>query len=443
MLVPTPTTMLQRWIALVATLLCMGDTDVFASSLEDPFIFQRPDGSLHCIYHGGPDSFHAYSADGVTWTAPSTVAFNTTLATSGASAQVTAARTTHDATRHNVTRTSCATDADCSLLGTCQAGACHCAPGFTGTQCGQLDLVPATSLSAATLWPQPNVPNVSSWGFTVAYDPNDSLYHAVTTVSCGCNAGSPVHACSEYTGVLASGGYASSLVHLTSTRPDGGFVYAGVLAPSTSFNPQLVRSPNGTFALYFRVNSVAALPLCTGDPSGPSSSAGSLIKVCTGPTQDNCIHAGNPEHGTNMYVATATSMKGPWKVASVDVTGEGGLHVSNPSVTFIKPGTPASKLGVVAMAFRYNAQRGEANGIAFANDPAGPFRAVANLTQTPGPEATAYHGSAVQLKRRERPSMLMDPSTGNPVMLYNGASSNDASGVYRAYSLVQRFATSS
>lgn len=36
-------------------------------------------GSLHCIYHAGPSSYHAFSADGVTWTAPSTKFYNTTV----------------------------------------------------------------------------------------------------------------------------------------------------------------------------------------------------------------------------------------------------------------------------------------------------------------------------------------------------------------------------
>lgn len=33
--------------------------------------------------------------------------------------------------------------------------------------------------------------------------------------------------------------------------------------------------------------------------------------------------SGDPEHGTNMYVATASAMKGPWTVAPVGVQGEG------------------------------------------------------------------------------------------------------------------------
>jgi hypothetical protein len=221
------------------------------------------------------------------------------------------------------------------------------------------------------VWPQAGVPNSSAWGFTVAYDPKDKVYHAVVDVSCGCDKGSSVGSCSEYTGVLASGGWASSLVHLSSTEPDSGFKFVKVISPATSFNPHLVRSSDGTFALYFRVNSVNPRPLCSGDAAGPATSNGSLVMVCTSEGQADCIHAGNAEHGTNMYVATSTSMDGPWEVKFVTVAGEGGLHISNPSSAFVRAGTPAAKQGSVVMAFRYNGPHGENNGIAFASSPSG------------------------------------------------------------------------
>ena len=37
---------------------------------------------------------------------------------------------------------SCATNHDCSLLGTCAAGSCTCDAGWTGSDCGQADLLP-------------------------------------------------------------------------------------------------------------------------------------------------------------------------------------------------------------------------------------------------------------------------------------------------------------
>ena len=384
---------------------------------------------MHCIWHSGINSYHAFSADGANWTAIDTPMFSTALNISAA------APAPSPGTAAAAAAAPCASAADCSLLGSCSAGVCQCSPGYTGPTCGQLALRPAASLAAATLWPQPGVGNSSAWGFTVAFDPTDRLYHAVADVSCGCDKTSPVRECTEFTGVLASGGYASSLVHLTSSRPDGGFKFVSVLAPATSFNPHLVRSPAGLFALYFRVNAVDPLPLCSGDPTGPTSSEGSLIKVCIGSNRENCIHAGGAESGTNMYVATARSMRGPWRVRPVTVAGEGALHVSNPSVAFIRPGTPAASLGKVVMAFRYNSPHGENNGIGFADDPAGPFRAVANLSFAPdtaAPIGLARGEGIFELKRRERPELRSGA-------LYNGASAM-VDGVYRAFSLVQAVA---
>ena len=156
----------------------------------------------------------------------------------------------------------------------------------------------------------------------------------------------------------------------------------GLLAPPTSFNPHLARDPvDGSFALYFRVNAIDAQPICVGNSSGPTTRLGApLIKRCVGPSTTNCIHAGGSETGTNMYFASAPRMTGPWKVQPVGVQGEGKLHVSNPSVCFLRAGTPASKHGKVAMAFRYNSHHGETNGVAYATGPEGPFVAVANLT---------------------------------------------------------------
>jgi hypothetical protein len=41
------------------------------------------------------------------------------------------------------------------------------------------------------------------------------------------------------------------------------------------------------------------------------------------------------------------------------------------------------------------------------------------------------------LKRRERPGLVFDPTTGVPVTLLNGASVDGPEGTYRAFSLLQ------
>jgi hypothetical protein len=73
---------------------------------------------------------------------------------------------------------TCATAADCQLLGQCVGGKCVCAPGFSGAACGQLDLKPAASLQAATLWPADGAANSSAWGFTTACGRDPPMPHA-------------------------------------------------------------------------------------------------------------------------------------------------------------------------------------------------------------------------------------------------------------------------
>ena len=49
--------------------------------------------------------------------------------------------------------------------------------------------------------------------------------------------------------------------------------------------------------------------------------------------------------------------------------------------------------------------------------------------------------AAITLKRRERPELVLDPKTGAPLQLLNGASVDDSEGVYRAFSLLQEVNT--
>lgn len=120
----------------------------------------------------------------------------------------------------------------------------HCSYYYTSPPaCGgsRILLNHARALNAMDMTPlTAGAANSSAWGFTTAYDPADQMYHAVVDVSCGCGAHSAVRECTEFTGVLASGGYASTLVHVQSSRPDADFRLVSVIAPPTSFNPHLV-----------------------------------------------------------------------------------------------------------------------------------------------------------------------------------------------------------
>jgi hypothetical protein len=247
---------------------------------------------------------------------------------------------------------SCQDDHGCELLGKCVGGACVCKPGFTGVSCGSVALRPVagagggaaavTSAAAAApaVWPPQAAlwgNTTFSWGFTVVWDPVERLYHAAVNAGC-CGLGKAQHwpptnpppTC----GVTVGG---TLLAHVTSQFPDRGFRQRDIFVGPTAFNPHLIRAPNGTFILYFRVNDDDEWAACTGDPDQPrvnSSTLPTLIRrqdiTHTDPTGEG--------PGANMYVAHATNMSGPWTTSRVQIEGMGQLHISNPSITLLASG---------------------------------------------------------------------------------------------------------
>ena len=73
-------------------------------------------------------------------------------------------------------------------------------------------------------------------------------YHAIVNVGCGSTA-------TKVTGTFAA--------IVSSTEPDRNYTFSKAVTPPTSFNPHMIRSPNGTYLLYFRVNDLDPHPVCT------------------------------------------------------------------------------------------------------------------------------------------------------------------------------------
>lgn len=95
---------------------------------------------------------------------------------------------------------ACTTDEDCSLNGLCTLSTCNCDPGWTGPDCGRLDLSPATrwtgynhtnTSSSSTSSPHYNTRGNSSWGGQIVQDTADpSLFHLlVDQFAHGCGLG--------------------------------------------------------------------------------------------------------------------------------------------------------------------------------------------------------------------------------------------------------------
>lgn len=246
--------------------------------------------------------------------------------------------------------------------------------------------------------------------------------------------------------------------------------------------------------MLFRVNAVDPQPICGGNSSHtqPSLEDHPYIQACNHTGQDNCFVAGDPSRGTNMYVATAPSMAGPWKTKRLEIGGLGGQHISNPSIVYVKPESAAASIGNVWMAFRYNGPHGESVGFATAPTAGGPYTVLTTLTcrgcedpfiwqQPDGTMHCLFHlqergfhvfsqngthwvepvvnmttstmpadeeafcvnvtmaqAPPVSLNRRERPGIVFN-SDGLPATFYSGAAWHDGNGNYRAFSLGQSF----
>lgn len=123
---------------------------------------------------------------------------------------------------------TCTVDEDCSLNGNCNAGSCICYVGWIGAACGQLDLLPAP----APVTNGYNVPNTSSWGAGVLFDPSSGLYHmwaAEFVNHCG----------------LLTWHNNSRVVHATSLISTGPYTFVDETIPVYSHNPTVARTADG------------------------------------------------------------------------------------------------------------------------------------------------------------------------------------------------------
>ena len=170
----------------------------------------------------------------------------------------------------------------CSLNGF--GSPCVCDPGWTGENCGQLDLLPApplasqvTALSATTTT---NSAANSTWGISVVGPDKAGVYHGyMTEIANQCPLG-------DY-------GAASQIVHMTASNPLGPWAREGVALAGFAHNPQAVMSPNGSILLFHIGKELA--PGC--------------LKNCTAGSLP-ATHCTKMSHATS--VAVANSFSGPW-----------------------------------------------------------------------------------------------------------------------------------
>jgi hypothetical protein len=131
---------------------------------------------------------------------------------------------------------ACATDMDCQLNGACSSatGACSCRPGWTGPDCGQLDLLPAPTTHAFFR-------NASaSWGGSIVWDDSAGaffMFLAFIEGHCGLNAWQPNSAI--YRAVSAD-----------PLNPLGPYVNETLIRPWFAHNPSVSRHPDGSLLVW-------------------------------------------------------------------------------------------------------------------------------------------------------------------------------------------------
>ena len=124
----------------------------------------------------------------------------------------------------------CASEFDCQLNGACVSSSCACRPGWTGADCGALDLLPAPAVPAfyrAT---------TASWGGSIIEEQGlHYMFLAVIEGHCGLNAWQPNSAI--YRAVSASG-------------PAGPYVNETRIPGYFSHNPSVSRHPDGSLLVW-------------------------------------------------------------------------------------------------------------------------------------------------------------------------------------------------
>jgi hypothetical protein len=238
----------------------------------------------------------------------------------------------------------CSTDEDCSLNGLCilSSHTCTCDPGWTGDDCGVLDLLPA---SFNTGYNRTNE-GISSWGGKIIQDPsNSSIYHlfaAEFTHGCTLSYWSPY----------------SRIIRATSTHPAGPYTFANEVVGTFAHNPSVIYSSFDELWIMVHIGCNQTLP----------NTCQSIAITCD---PGNSV---NGESGITMRVAK--TLDGEWKdlgiILGANKRGTWDCDTTNPSPYPLANGS-------VVLAYRgcpYQCGGAELINIAFAEKLDGPYQRV-------------------------------------------------------------------
>lgn len=192
---------------------------------------------------------------------------------------------------------ACSSDNDCSLNGICKGCKCMCDAGWKGSDCGILDLYPASRSGGYNHTDS----DVSSWGGSIVRDPEDpKLYHMFFSVFASyC----PLKSWMPF----------STIAHATSkTGPAGPYVSPVQVIGMFAHNPTVVWSPYDKQYLMYHIGCPQPMPdLCgptkftCGAPDGQSG-----ITVHSSPDLTTWTRQGMVMNGTydkDVWDRTATN----------------------------------------------------------------------------------------------------------------------------------------
>jgi hypothetical protein len=216
----------------------------------------------------------------------------------------------------NSAAASCSSAMDCSLGGVCTNGSCVCDATFTGPNCVQLNLKPASKVD---LWDRGN--DTASWGGNVVYDKADGKWHLFFAEF--------LNHCP-----LGSWGTNSVVSQAIADEPQGPFMKKETVLPAFHHNPTIAYDPSTSTFLLVSIGNGSATP-----------------KNCSKQVQDEtqAPQVSDPAAAGIITLSYASSANGPWTLMPSPMLegrpNKWDAFVTNPSLYIFDNGT-------VLMAYR-------------------------------------------------------------------------------------------